>query len=96
MIEACGVCGQKEEASKLFQDIKKYLEPSIDTINAYFQECGKTEKRKNKKTETTTEEEKINIEKQKKEKAMSEKLMRIIATSLIEFTYSPIIRSASS
>ena len=42
MIEACGICGHKEEAAKVFQDIKKDVEPSIDTINAYFNACGKS------------------------------------------------------
>lgn len=41
MIEACGVCEQKEQAAKIFQEIKKDLEPSVDTINAYFQACGR-------------------------------------------------------
>ena len=42
MIEGCGLCEQKTEATKLFQEMKKeQIEPSIETLNAYFQACGK-------------------------------------------------------
>jgi len=43
LIEACGECKQREEALKLFQDLKKNsLELSIETFNAYFQACSES------------------------------------------------------
>ncbi len=42
LIEECGVCELKSEATRLFQEMKKAkVEPSIDTINAYFHACGR-------------------------------------------------------
>lgn len=42
------MCALKSEATKLFQEMKKkQVEPSIDTINAYFQACGRILKKAN-------------------------------------------------
>lgn len=84
MIEACGVCGQKEEAAKLFQEIKKDLEPSIYTINAYFQACEKAaeieKEYSNKQLPTVSQEE------FKKHEKLQKKLYKIINEAVIELS----------
>lgn len=86
MIEACGVCGQKIEAGKVFQDVKKELEPSIDTINAYFQACAKATQiaKTESKTKPITEEEKKKDT--QKEKKLHEKLMALMDKAVIELS----------
>jgi len=84
MIEACGVCGQKIEAERIFQDVKKELEPSIDTINAYFQACAKATQIAKTESKTKPEEEK-KID-QKYEKKMHEKLMTLMDKAVIELS----------
>eukprot|EP01022_Parablepharisma_sp_SALTPOND_P004610 TRINITY_DN120621_c2_g1_i1.p2 TRINITY_DN120621_c2_g1~~TRINITY_DN120621_c2_g1_i1.p2 ORF type:complete len:392 (-),score=20.85 TRINITY_DN120621_c2_g1_i1:3666-4841(-) len=92
MIEACGMCEQKEEAARIFQDIKKdSIEPSVDTFNAYFQACGKALHNVGKKTggveaKMTVEEEKKAAAAMEKEKKQQEKLLRIIHKVVIELS----------
>jgi hypothetical protein len=84
MIEACGVCGQKIEAGRIFQDVKKDLEPSIDTINSYFQACAKA-------TQVAKIESKVKPEEEKKidgkyEQKIHEKLLTLIDKAVIELS----------
>ncbi len=93
MIEACGMCGEKEEAAKIFQDIKKdSIEPSVDTFNAYFQACGKALHGSGKNPLGGTEH-KLSAEEEKKaavaiqkEQKLQEKLLRYINKALIELS----------
>jgi len=93
MIEACGMCEQKEEAAKIFQDIKKdSIEPSVDTFNAYFQACGKALKTERKKSgeiieaKMTVEEEKLMSKNIEEERKIREKLIKVLHKSVIELT----------
>ena len=92
MIEACGMCEQREEAARIFQDIKKdSIEPSVDTFNAYFQACGKAlhsvgRKSNAAEVKLTVEEEKEAVVQMEKEKKQREKLMKIIHKVGIELS----------
>ena len=85
MIEACGNSGQKMEIVKLFQDVKKELEPSVDTINTYFQAFSKARQpiniELNKKT--MMEEEKKNKE---GFNVMHEKLIMLMDKAVVELS----------
>lgn len=85
MIEACGVCGQKIEAGRIFQDVKKELEPSVDTINAYFQACAKAAQvaKLEAKPKPTEEEKKAE---QKEGKKLHDKLMLLMDKAVIELS----------
>ncbi len=93
MIEACGMCGLKEEASKIFQDIKKdSIEPSVDTFNAYFQACGKAVHNVGRRCEapvqtvTTVEEDKEAAMAHLREKKQGDKLLKVLQKTLIELS----------
>ena len=77
LIEVCKICEQKEEAAKIFQEVKKDLEPSMDTINAYFQACGRTSISKKKS---------IEIQEKDHNKKLRDKLIRIIDKAVVELS----------
>jgi len=87
MLEACGMCGQKEEATKIFQDIKKNLEPSVDTISLYLQVCDKATQKSKDKTEPISS---MTVEEDKKmttiEKECKEKLIGLIEKAVVELS----------
>jgi hypothetical protein len=87
MLEACGMCGLKEEATKIFQDIKKELEPSVDTISLYFQVCDKATQRSKNRTESMNP---ITVEEDKKvtaiEKKYKEKLLGVMEKAVVELS----------
>jgi hypothetical protein len=78
LIEACGINEQKEEAAKIFQEIKRDLEPSVDTINAYFQACGRASI--NRKRSIDIQEE------QEHNKKLEDKLIKIIDKAVVELS----------
>lgn len=74
LIEACGECNQREEAFKLFYDLKKCsIELSIETFNIYFKACSES---------LYTKAEEIKQPKTPKK----QKLMNIIQKAVIELT----------
>lgn len=84
----CGVCGNKMEAGRIFQDVKKDLEPSIDTVNAYFQACAKAAQitKVDNKPKTTVEEEKKANPITQMEKKLHKKLMTLTNEAVIELS----------
>ena len=93
MIEACGTCELKDEATKIFQDIKKdSIEPSVDTFNAYFQACGKAVHAVNRRPSVSTvikipiEEDKESTAQAEKERKQREKLLKMLHKVVIELS----------
>eukprot|EP00826_Nyctotherus_ovalis_P058625 TRINITY_DN8076_c0_g1_i2.p3 TRINITY_DN8076_c0_g1~~TRINITY_DN8076_c0_g1_i2.p3 ORF type:complete len:172 (+),score=60.31 TRINITY_DN8076_c0_g1_i2:40-555(+) len=78
LIEACGVCEQKGQAAKIFQEIKKDLEPSVDTINAYFQACGRASISRKKSGEASEE--------SAEDKRQRAKLVKAIDRAVVELS----------
>lgn len=84
------MCGQKEEATKIFQDIKKDLEPSVDTISLYLQVCEKAlqvaKARPGAMTSVAIEEDKKNDKYVAIEKKHQEKLLWLMDKAVVELS----------
>lgn len=93
MIEACGVCEQREEATRLFQDIKKNsIEPSIATFNSYFQACSvslNTGHKGNAKSETKKGKKETELVEDKKSQSLLLKMLHKVIVELTTKCFNP-------